>query len=247
MEKNCNIIADLLPLYVDGICSNESKVLIEEHIKTCKSCEKLLKDMQNDGIDKMLGVEPELPDSEKVLEEITLSISKKTITAASTILVIILYWLVYVWQERLATLGDYRYFSYWMHEVYGIGYIVFPFLTLAWLIRHMWKMTKNKMWKKGIALFLALLVLTTGQFCFLYKNSQKSTVTCIATVKEVVDDYHVIIEFGEREILLTTDPIVVSLLETDGTVYMFGYETYQNNKDEGYLFAVWESGIKPWE
>lgn len=32
MEKGCRVIEDLLPLYVDGICSEESKKMIEEHI-----------------------------------------------------------------------------------------------------------------------------------------------------------------------------------------------------------------------
>lgn len=246
MEKRCSVIEDLLPLYVDGVCSDESRNLIEEHIKTCRSCKNLLEDMQNDNMGNVTGVQLELSKSEKVLEEVTLNISKKAIYTATAIMGIVLYWLLYVWQERLAALGDYRYFAYWMHELYGIGYIVFPFLTLAWLIVHLWRMKKNNAWKKGLVLSLVLLVLTVGQFGFLYQNSQRLSVTCIATVKEVVDEYHVIIKCGEREVLLTTDPMVVSLFKTDGTVYMLGYETYQDNKDEGNLFAVWESDIDPW-
>ena len=247
MEKRCSIIEDLLPLYIDGVCSDESKSLIEEHIKTCRTCKNLLEEMQNDSLGKMTEMEIELSESEKVLEEVTLNISKKAIYTATAIVGIVLYWLVYVWQDRLATLGDYRYFAYWMHELYGLGYIVFPFLTLAWLILHMWRMKKNKAWKKGLVLFLALLVSTMGQFGFLYQNSQRLSVTSIATVKEVVDEYHVRIQCGEHEVLLTADPMVVSLLETDGTVYMLGYETYKGNQDEGNLFAVWESDIAPWE
>ena len=39
---NCNVIKDLLPLYVDNVCSNETKKLIEEHLKKCKDCEQEL-------------------------------------------------------------------------------------------------------------------------------------------------------------------------------------------------------------
>ena len=39
---NCNIIKDLLPLYVDNVCSKESKKLIEEHLKNCEDCQKVL-------------------------------------------------------------------------------------------------------------------------------------------------------------------------------------------------------------
>ena len=43
---NCNIISDLIPLYIDGCCSEESKKLVEEHITGCKSCKELLNSMR---------------------------------------------------------------------------------------------------------------------------------------------------------------------------------------------------------
>ncbi len=46
MKKNCNIIKDLLPLYVDDICSEESKKLVEEHLKSCNNCKKYLKELK---------------------------------------------------------------------------------------------------------------------------------------------------------------------------------------------------------
>jgi predicted anti-sigma-YlaC factor YlaD len=38
MKKHCFLIRDLLPLYHDNVCSEESRKLIEEHIETCKDC-----------------------------------------------------------------------------------------------------------------------------------------------------------------------------------------------------------------
>ena len=47
MEKmNCNVIYDLLPVYLDGLCSEESKQIIEEHVKECEMCRKNLEDMK---------------------------------------------------------------------------------------------------------------------------------------------------------------------------------------------------------
>lgn len=37
-EINCNIIRDLLPSYVDDICSEDSRHLIEEHLESCEQC-----------------------------------------------------------------------------------------------------------------------------------------------------------------------------------------------------------------
>lgn len=44
---SCNIIRDLLPLYIDNVCSEESKTLIEEHISQCPLCEAELLNFQN--------------------------------------------------------------------------------------------------------------------------------------------------------------------------------------------------------
>lgn len=37
---NCNVVKDLLPLYVDDCCSVESKKLVIEHMEACDSCAK---------------------------------------------------------------------------------------------------------------------------------------------------------------------------------------------------------------
>ena len=42
MKMNCNIIRDLLPLYVDNVCSNETKDMVENHLQTCKNCQQEL-------------------------------------------------------------------------------------------------------------------------------------------------------------------------------------------------------------
>lgn len=35
----CNVNKDLLPLYVDDVCSEESKSLVEEHLSECEECQ----------------------------------------------------------------------------------------------------------------------------------------------------------------------------------------------------------------
>lgn len=42
MKLPCNVIEDLLPLYHDGVCSEDSKNLVEEHLKECASCKDVL-------------------------------------------------------------------------------------------------------------------------------------------------------------------------------------------------------------
>ena len=40
MNYPCHMIQDLLPLYLDGVCSEESKMIIEQHLATCSTCQK---------------------------------------------------------------------------------------------------------------------------------------------------------------------------------------------------------------
>ena len=35
---NCNVVTDLLPVYLDGSCSDETKELVNNHFKECESC-----------------------------------------------------------------------------------------------------------------------------------------------------------------------------------------------------------------
>lgn len=38
MKISCEIIKDLLPLYHDSICSEETKIMVEEHLNFCDNC-----------------------------------------------------------------------------------------------------------------------------------------------------------------------------------------------------------------
>lgn len=42
---NCDIIKDLIPLYIDGVCSDESRYAIETHLTKCESCKALYEAM----------------------------------------------------------------------------------------------------------------------------------------------------------------------------------------------------------
>jgi hypothetical protein len=47
---NCDIIKDLLPLYCDGVCSEETSRAVEEHLTTCPVCRALLDEMQREPV-----------------------------------------------------------------------------------------------------------------------------------------------------------------------------------------------------
>lgn len=56
MEKkiNCDIIKDLLPLYQDGVCSDFSREIIEEHLEECADCKKIADKLKNSQLEERL-------------------------------------------------------------------------------------------------------------------------------------------------------------------------------------------------
>lgn len=47
-EKECKLVQDLLPNYIEKLTSEESEKIIGEHLKECLECKKILENMQND-------------------------------------------------------------------------------------------------------------------------------------------------------------------------------------------------------
>ena len=45
MSKQCEIVRDILPLYVDGACSEASTEMIKEHLETCADCRAIYEEM----------------------------------------------------------------------------------------------------------------------------------------------------------------------------------------------------------
>ncbi len=47
MNISCEIVKDLLPLYHDGVCSEESRRMVEEHLSACEKCRAELKSIED--------------------------------------------------------------------------------------------------------------------------------------------------------------------------------------------------------
>lgn len=46
MKISCNVIKDILPLYVEDLASEDTRKVVDEHIDQCHNCKKELEDMQ---------------------------------------------------------------------------------------------------------------------------------------------------------------------------------------------------------
>lgn len=49
MKIPCKVVEDLLPLYHDSVCSQDSAALVEEHLAECKDCKNLFINMKKDA------------------------------------------------------------------------------------------------------------------------------------------------------------------------------------------------------
>lgn len=58
MKLDCDVIKDLMPLYVENMVSKKSCALVEEHIKECEECKKMIKVMKEPEEKIVHNVEP---------------------------------------------------------------------------------------------------------------------------------------------------------------------------------------------
>lgn len=45
-ELNCDVIKDLIPLYIDEVASDASKEIVENHVENCKTCQVYLQELK---------------------------------------------------------------------------------------------------------------------------------------------------------------------------------------------------------
>ncbi|WP_024867145.1 zf-HC2 domain-containing protein [Butyrivibrio sp. FCS014] len=57
MKYQCEMIRDLLPLYKDGVCSDSSRQVVEEHLQECPECAKILDELKDTSYDEIMVLE----------------------------------------------------------------------------------------------------------------------------------------------------------------------------------------------
>lgn len=80
MKNSCDVIRDLLPLYADEACSNDSRKIVEEHLAECPECSTMLRRLQSNEIEN--GLQQEKQD---VIEYGVRQFKKRSATVGSTV------------------------------------------------------------------------------------------------------------------------------------------------------------------
>lgn len=95
---NCNIIKDLIPLYSEGLCSEESENQIKEHIRDCEKCRMLYEHApQNSESDTL---QAETPPEKNIFKKVNKKLKHHRIVDIILLLIIagiiaVLGWLTY--------------------------------------------------------------------------------------------------------------------------------------------------------
>lgn len=94
MKKiSCDIVRDLLPIYVENLASFDTRKMIEEHIEGCDECYNQLKEMQEKVIIPADTIVAPMTTLKKKMNKKKLNIIVITVAAVTAILMLVLVWM----------------------------------------------------------------------------------------------------------------------------------------------------------
>ena len=80
MKYECDLIEDLMPLYIDSACGETSKRIVEEHLAECEKCSEMLKNYKDTEIDDVI-----VKEKQEVIDSQAKYFKKKTTIAGGFI------------------------------------------------------------------------------------------------------------------------------------------------------------------
>lgn len=141
-KTNCNIIKDLLPSYMENICSDDTKEFVENHLNACDNCRKFAEMMQKTELVS------EQTDKEAIdyMKKVKRHVLNKNIMGVG-LLVLIVFGMAIV----AVSYGDIPTAFY---------YVIMPILMLAshLALSDCTENKKNTKWKTGMSAVLIILI-----------------------------------------------------------------------------------------
>ena len=85
-DLNCKVIEDLIPLYCEGLCSDETRALVDAHIKDCDACRKLCKTTPQAALPEAETI----PDEAKVFQKVNRKMKKNRLVSYGLLILVAL-------------------------------------------------------------------------------------------------------------------------------------------------------------
>jgi len=111
MRNECNIIQDLLPLYMEGIVSEDTDDFIEEHLNSCTMCKDILENMKSSEgvkISDFDDVESEVPlkiIKDKLMKKKMILICSAVVMTLAAVFCVSVLMELFIYQEKIAVNG----------------------------------------------------------------------------------------------------------------------------------------------
>lgn len=97
-NKDCNLVRDLLPNYIDKVTSSETNIFIEEHLKKCDECRKSFENMSEE-----MTIDYKSKNNRKI--HILKKVNNK-IRLLKTIIFIIIFLLIIIFVRKIAIINN---------------------------------------------------------------------------------------------------------------------------------------------
>lgn len=149
MEKiNCDIIRDLLPSYVDGICSESTRQCIEEHIENCQDCKENIRILKETEISAIKLEQQQINFAKKINKNIQ---NKGIIDSILLLAFMLLSVLVIEYQNR---------YNQWNYSMIGNIYLItLPIFMLLTYILTLYQTKRIKIQKSDMILNIVSVLL----------------------------------------------------------------------------------------
>lgn len=173
----CEIIKDLLPLYIENLCSATSRIEVENHLEQCKECQQEYSQLHQDYISKtnsqttecFLG---EKAPFEKSKQEIKESLVNKVIKTIFTVISISGLFINVAMVIITFIIYDYKYPKLYFKELRSaqIWILILPFLptVLSLIGRTIIRKYKKYKFLSKIVLAGTIPAVLAGGFCTLF-------------------------------------------------------------------------------
>ena len=153
MNKECEMVRDLLPLVVDEVCSDASKEYVRSHLESCGECRQMFCSLQNREFDSRLESE-----CEGVIERQSKKYKRKSMVAGSIMAGILMIPVLICLVVNLAT----GYGLTWFFIVLSSLLVVASLLVVPFMV-------SNHRFLWTIGSFTASLILLLG-VCSIYSH-----------------------------------------------------------------------------
>ncbi|MDF2544677.1 MAG: hypothetical protein K0S47_4395 [Herbinix sp.] len=160
---------------------------------------------------------------------------EKIITALS-LMIGLIFWILYLCDSEMSRYGIYTIFSYKTHEMMALIPFLSIIITAIWFLYKLIKIIKEKNIKSHLFLVILLFVLCTAQTNYILNESQTVVTSFVTSVERIeTDKMLIVINSNGNDLILECPQVVLEVFKTDGTEYGITYEWNKRNPNHGKL------------